>query len=458
MIFRAMIASLVLATLVHPSAAKAQLADSVKLVRIATDAETAEMIAAPLANGFIRTLTDDADVVLAPALDVSGSNMTWRAIVTTSSGDLLVVLLKEASDPFALVENGLAEIVISSRSPSDTLEFWQRDGISAATLGLRAVALFAHSGGPQSLNLEEVRAVLAGESAWPVGVVRSLSGGVPLSTPGQDADILPIAGAQLFETERDLGGWVRRERSRIGVASASGQVMDYAIPVGDCRRGFTPGFIEVATREYPLTREVAAFFVATSGGIADPDLVQRFSRFLRLPQSEEILLAQGIEADAIFEINDRAYIARKAEYLRSTPSAASQLETFVEFLETGRQISRVTRFEYNSDRLSALAQSDVTEIARFLEERIRNRSVERVAIAGFADPYGGNGPENQQLSERRAEAVARALRRDPSLGALLRSADAPEIAVLGLGASLYLGCPEGGESDRLSRRVEIWLD
>jgi outer membrane protein OmpA-like peptidoglycan-associated protein len=99
-------------------------------------------------------------------------------------------------------------------------------------------------------------------------------------------------------------------------------------------------------------------------------------------------------------------------------------------------------FDTGQADLKAGAQRPIEQIAAFLSEN-PERSVQ---VEGFTDSQGGND-YNQQLSQRRADAVAQAI--------IQRGIDAQRVRALGYGEEYPKASNTSAGSRQLNRRVEI---
>lgn len=99
-------------------------------------------------------------------------------------------------------------------------------------------------------------------------------------------------------------------------------------------------------------------------------------------------------------------------------------------------------FDTGQSQLKAGASRPIEQIASFLQEN-PERSVQ---VEGFTDSQGSN-EFNQQLSQRRADAVAQAI--------IQRGIDAQRVRVVGYGEEFPKASNDSAGSRQLNRRVEI---
>jgi outer membrane protein OmpA-like peptidoglycan-associated protein len=99
-------------------------------------------------------------------------------------------------------------------------------------------------------------------------------------------------------------------------------------------------------------------------------------------------------------------------------------------------------FDTGQSQLKAGATRPIEQIASFLQEN-PERSVQ---VEGFTDAQGSN-EYNQQLSQRRADAVAQAI--------IQRGIDAQRVRALGYGEEFPKASNDSAGSRQLNRRVEI---
>jgi outer membrane protein OmpA-like peptidoglycan-associated protein len=99
-------------------------------------------------------------------------------------------------------------------------------------------------------------------------------------------------------------------------------------------------------------------------------------------------------------------------------------------------------FDTGQSQLKAGATRPIEQIAAFLAENPERK----VQIEGFTDSQGSN-EYNQQLSQRRADAVAQAI--------IQRGVDAPRVRAMGYGEEFPKASNDSAGSRQLNRRVEI---
>jgi outer membrane protein OmpA-like peptidoglycan-associated protein len=99
-------------------------------------------------------------------------------------------------------------------------------------------------------------------------------------------------------------------------------------------------------------------------------------------------------------------------------------------------------FDTGQSQLKAGATRPIEQIASFLQENPERK----VQVEGFTDAQGSN-EYNQQLSQRRADAVAQAI--------IQRGIDAQRVRALGYGEEFPKASNDSAGSRQLNRRVEI---
>ncbi len=172
-------------------------------------------------------------------------------------------------------------------------------------------------------------------------------------------------------------------------------------------------------------------------------------------ERQKILLsARENEADrAVAQARDAQAAAEQARAeAQNAQSQAAQAQTENQRLMGELQAAQTSRgivltlgdvlFDTGQAQLKAGASRPIEQIAAFLEEN-PERSVQ---VEGFTDSQGSND-YNQQLSQRRADAVAQAI--------IQRGVDAQRVRALGYGEEYPKASNESAGSRQLNRRVEI---
>jgi len=422
--------------------------EGASVLRVATDAETVDSITVPLLEGFLAALADQRGyaqtrVSFSEALDLSVEQRTLRAHVGDPDNDWVLAVVSVDTDPYALAQEGLADMVISSRLPTGD---WWAERSSSMRLGARAIAVTANfSEAPEILTVTELATAVnqARYQTRPVStaVTQSISNG--LLAGGEAGGLrLDPSSAITLESAEAVRRWVREAPDRMGLFPVTAGTEAELIRVGDCGRGFRPGTIETITREYPLVQE-AVLFSVNQVAVADVDVLRRLMNFTSAPAGVSLLRGLNVSAGEVYPIRDAAYRRERVSIMErgGNPRALDGLKLV---LEDAYMMSRVIRFAHGTSALDPIAERDIAQLISALNRE--GDDIGRVIIVGFADP-SGDQQTNVVLSLARGEGVAERL----------SDAGIPVGPVIPMGATGFLGCPAGGDNDRLSRRVEVWV-
>jgi OOP family OmpA-OmpF porin len=186
--------------------------------------------------------------------------------------------------------------------------------------------------------------------------------------------------------------------------------------------------------------------------IAMADKQEAQKEAARLGQEKQLLLLQAREAEAE---RARREAETKAEELQETRSRAEQAQQEIQQLRS--QISELKAkrtqrgivltlgnvlFGFNKTTLQPAALRSMDKLADFLKEH----SDREIRIEGYTDNIGSE-EYNQKLSERRAEAVARALQ--------ARGISPERMFTVGYGEEYPVASNDNPGGRQLNRRVEV---
>ncbi|SLN10871.1 Outer membrane porin F precursor [Aquimixticola soesokkakensis] len=388
----------------------------------------------------------------------------------TPVADFTITLSTSAAG-FAALAADEADIALSLRDATrDEVSAGLAAGIGrlhdarrSRVLALDALVPYVAPANPVSaISLRDLSGVLAGEiTNW-----ADLGGAeAPISVHvGVDGDALALdaTATVLAPFGKSLGGSVIAHSTQAGVTTALRQD-PYALGLGSLSApmGAKPlsltgacGFHAYATaplvkaEDYPLFAPLYAF---TPARIL-PKIASDFLDFIAAPAAQEVTRAQGFVDQGLVTIPMRDQGARLSNAIRAAgPDVSlSTLQGVVAALEGAERLSMSFRFTGGSSELDAQSRSNASALARAIETgAFDGRSV---IFVGFSDGAGA-ASLNRQLSERRAQAVARLVERlavtyDPSRVSL---------SVSGYGEALPIACDDAAWGRDLNRRVEVWL-
>ncbi|MEN0059905.1 MAG: OmpA family protein, partial [Bdellovibrio sp.] len=221
------------------------------------------------------------------------------------------------------------------------------------------------------------------------------------------------------------------------VEDAAGQKVFVAIEVGDGNAPPAPVAIEEEGLQLnPLAPEVyvggQVQFTATGG---KPPYTARLSKKFGSISNRDLLYAAPMKpGDVLLTVTD-ALGDRQETSIRVVPVPKAQKEIILDNME----------FVFNSNKLTGPSE-------KLLERNLRELSdvnIQRIVVIGHTDSIGSD-EYNQKLSLRRAETVARELRRRLRV-------DANVVQAVGEGESRPIATNNTDQGRQRNRRVELRL-
>lgn len=312
------------------------------------------------------------------------------------------------------------------------------------------------------ISLEKLAAVLAGDlQSWadlggpdaPITVHLPLSGGG--ARQAIEDKILRPARATLPGTDTQhtsdsaLVNAVARDPLALGLARYS-QLRNVA-PLslrGSCGYTLSADRRGIKTEDYPLTAPLFLYLPARRL----PQLARDFLAFTRSQPAQIIIRRARFVDQETEEIPLNLQGDRLANAISNSGSEITldALQEMTRSLKKRVRLSLSFRFEPGSIRLDAQSRSNVQQLARALEEgRFDGR---HLSFIGFSD---GDGPAvmNQQLAQRRAEGVERAVRKAADTARF----DQLTLTATAFGEALPMACDDTEWGRQVNRRVEVWL-
>ncbi len=193
-------------------------------------------------------------------------------------------------------------------------------------------------------------------------------------------------------------------------------------------------------RQYVAMAEAQLQRGLTREQIAQAD--QRRRAMLLQAQERQVTAASGRAAEAEAELEEsEAELAAAETRAQTLSERVGELEVERDERGTVFTLSDVV-FDFDSDELSEGGERTVAQIAETVEQYPQGQ----ILIEGFTDSFGAED-YNQQLSERRAEAVKKAF--------VEAGIDAERIQVDGHGEAYPVASNDTAEGRQLNRRVEI---
>lgn len=330
-------------------------------------------------------------------------------------------------------------------------------------LALDALVAVAAPGNPvESISIVELSQAFAGNvSNW-----QELGGpDAPISLHLRDAAsgtgqavedrILGPAGLDLahdatrHRSDKALAKAVATDPFALGIArkSATGNAQTLVLK-GGCGFPLAATRRTIKTEDYPLTAPMFLYLPARRL----PKLAREFLSYTRSPQAQMVIRRAGFIDQAPEEIA----IAAQGDRLANAIAGAGpeigldELQAMLKKLGNMKRLSTSFRFEAGSVKLDAQSRSNVELLARALESgRYDGREI---LFAGFSDGMGPAAP-NLAISERRAEAVEKAVR------AAAKTADFDRLTMgyIGFGEAMPMACDDSSWGRQVNRRVEVWL-
>lgn len=421
---------------------------------VIADPDISEVLVVPVINKFIQQISGESTLKLERS-DAKSENdelRSWRAFIKLGSRNI-VATLRESHAPFYSISQGEAALAITVRPLNDAARRksgplnWDDDASWLQNIGVQGIAVIGNIDSSMPFTFNSLRRAMS-----PGGSVdtRTTRGIASLSPDLSELNEL-MSHLSIKQTESDLRGWVSEAGNRIGFVGVYEKAPRNTITVGQCGVGFFPNKEEILTREYPFFREVSLYRPGNlMSGPADSRIENEFRKFLSSPEASGIIESKGFFSTRIDVFSwGSTYMQRKFELMqRADPIALSELQgRFATLgLQNFLQLSTVIRFEKDSYELNARARSDLAQISDFLKSKYPGSIKYAVGYASAE----GDKDLNQVFSDNRARAAADYL---IALGV-------DNVGSTGMDEIGYLGCDSDRASvaDRLSRRVEIWVE
>ncbi len=314
----------------------------------------------------------------------------------------------------------------------------------------------------QTITLPELAGVLAGEiTNWELlgGPNAPISVHVhgPSTGLGQASENLVLkparktlsSDAKLFDDGKALSEAVTRDPFALGLTSQSEIGNNWPLSLGGgCGFALQATRRAVKTEDYPLTAPAFLYVPARRF----PKLVREFLSFLRDPSAQLVIRRAGFvdQAEEEISINEQGSRFANAIALAGPETSLAELQRLVSTLSPLRRLTTSFRFEPGSARLDAQSRSNVSQLARALEQgRFDTR---KLLFVGFSDGEGA-AAANKRIAMRRATAVRDAVLAEAETANLTRVT----VDVDAFGEAMPMACDETAWGRGINRRVEVWV-
>ncbi len=311
------------------------------------------------------------------------------------------------------------------------------------------------------ISLEQLEAIRAGTLLdW------SELGGPPapidLHEQVSDGSVEQVLPPLETSKDRERQGWLVRHESGAGLVDTVARSPDAlglarfsdmgnARPLeltGSCGRQITVSRAALKAEDYPLPLPLYLYVPPRRL----PLLAREFLEWLNTPAAGMAVRRAGYVDQVAVEIP----LAAQGERLANAIAAAGEevklddLKAMVEAMTGARRLTSTFRFQNGSTQLDPQSEGNLDRLARQIE--IGSYDNREIQLVGFSD---GLGPAetNQVLSQKRAEAVAEALK----LAAPTADWSRLGLSAVGFGEALPLGCDDDERGRKTNRRVEVWL-
>ena len=253
------------------------------------------------------------------------------------------------------------------------------------------------------------------------------------------------ANVKHTENQADLADLVASDPLGIGIVGLSHQRNAKALNIqAACGLISRPTRFAMKTEEYPLTRRLYLY----TPGTPKASLARQLLTFTLSNEAQEVVTAADLidqrpEALAFKDQGARiAYALNAAEEDFDITAMRSLLTD----ISQAMRLTTTLRFETGSFNLDSKAVRDTERLAQLLETP--DYQGKNVLLIGFADSVGAY-ESNLRLSQRRAEAVAAALK-DTGLKI--------DVVTKGYSELAPVACNDTTANRQFNRRVEVWVN
>lgn len=239
--------------------------------------------------------------------------------------------------------------------------------------------------------------------------------------------------------------WVARDQTGVGFTGIAYRRNSKPLNIeASCGLITRPSTFTMKTEEYPLSRRL---YLYTPGNPADP-MARGLLAFALSPAAQPIVKQNDFIDQAPDSLGFQDQTTRIAYGLNAQNEDFDMplMRTLISDMKDAQRLSLTFRFETGSYTLDTKAQADVLRLRDVLKSTEYQKR--RVMLMGFADAVG-NFTTNLTLSERRAQAVQRALVAAGVTNTQVLPRSFSELAPV--------ACNDSNEGRTLNRRVEVWV-
>lgn len=370
------------------------------------------------------------------------------------------VVSNDTRSAFGAMADKRAELVFADRQPT-TQELTRLSAVDDFTraetehvFALDALTIVANPGRPSlPISTDALTEVLAGRiTDW--RELGSAAGPITVVVDKDLADALTLDGlagrpvrlgpeVRLVSGDATVADMVAAEINAFGLVTFGSEGDAAPVSVAECGLVYEPRRFTAKTEEYPLTRRLYMYYSPQTTPSAAPSFV----RYAQSLEGQEIIEQQGLVDLRIEGQTPAAFSEANANSARVAPQNVDVISRLRTETLQSRRLSVTFRFETGSSQLDSRALRDAERLVAYLRESGRGTDA-TMTLIGYADSRGGYA-SNCALSERRAGAVAQALRAEGVNG---------EIKVLGACEEIPVACNTTDTGRSLNRRVEVWLE
>jgi len=443
-----------------------QVASQHGAVTVLYDNVTCEGADCPTDGAFVPrvrlTAVPDIAEILLPALTQRFATMNGLRSRTNQGADgHLVMSLEDASGTVALfdIRSLEADIILSRREISEAesdmaaeANIAQFDGIGQnMVIGYDAlIPVVSPNRTIGSISPRGLQEVFRGNvSDW--SDLGSNAGPIRLQL-AEDAPRFGVearAGAARHADFETTVAAVVSDSNALGIVSFQKSGFSQQIDLVD-----TCGFVATAdqssikTGDYPLTVPIYLYHADRRM----PEVVTEFLDWLPSPQAQLVVRRSGFVDAGLLPIPLDMQGQRFVNAIQSAegPAELVKLQELTQDLAERTRLSMSFRFQPGGSDLDASSRAQLLRLVQSIEDGAFNGRA--VLLVGFSDGQGSS-ELNQNLSERRADAVSRALEENLSDDVLSKLT----VETTGFGEVLPVGCDDTAWGRQQNRRVELWV-
>ena len=218
--------------------------------------------------------------------------------------------------------------------------------------------------------------------------------------------------------------------------------------VDTCGFVATPDQSAIKTGDYPLTVPIYLYHADRRM----PEIVTEFLEWLPSPQAQLVVRRSGFVDAGLLPIPLDMQGQRFVNAIQSAdgPEDLVKLQELTLDLAERTRLSMSFRFRPGGSDLDASSRAQLLRLVQSIEDGAFDGRT--ILLVGFSDGQG-SAELNQNLSERRADAVSRALLEN--LSEVIQ--ERLNVETVGFGEVLPVGCDDTAWGRQQNRRVELWV-